>query len=224
MENLLIGHSYSFHQKPNKLIVMLHGYGDNAENFLHLANSIDILDWKAHYLSLSAPSLIPNYPNGNQWFDLYPNNIYIEEAGPTEIQIIKKEVEDVIVRIEKTIKYHLNNLGLHFNNCMVLGFSQGGMITYELGNFCNESLGALGILSGRIMEKKTINNLALKKTPIFISHGDQDDVISIKNFYESCTFLKENKCNFESHELYGDTHTISANAILLLQKFIKKNL
>ena len=105
-----------------------------------------------------------------------------------------------------------------------MGFSQGGMMTFELGNFCQERLGALAILSGRIMEQTIINNEKLKQTPIFISHGDQDDVLPVTNFYQSKKYLKKNKCLFEAHELMGDTHTISPKAINLLQEFIKKYL
>ena len=38
------------------------------------------------------------------------------------------------------------------------------------------------------------------------------------------TILNETKINFEEHLLEGVTHTISTEAIDLLQKFIKKNL
>ena len=37
MDNILLGPSISKHDKPKKLMVMLHGYGDNAANFIHLA-------------------------------------------------------------------------------------------------------------------------------------------------------------------------------------------
>ena len=109
-------------------------------------------------------------------------------------------------------------------DCLVMGFSQGGMMTFELGNSCQERLGALAILSGRIMEQTIINNESLKQTPIFISHGDQDDVLPVTNFYQSKTYLQNNNCLFEAHELMGDTHTISPKAMTLLQEFIKKNL
>ena len=105
-----------------------------------------------------------------------------------------------------------------------MGFSQGGMMTFELGNSCQERLGALAILSGRIMEQTNINNVSLKQTPIFISHGDQDDVLHITNFYQSKTYLQNNNCTFEAHEIKDDTHTISPKAINLLQEFIKKYL
>ena len=109
-------------------------------------------------------------------------------------------------------------------DCLVMGFSQGGIMTFELGNSYKECLGALAILSGRIMEQTIINNESLKQTPIFISHGDQDDVLPVTNFYQSKTYLQNNNYLFEAHELMGDTHTISPKAMNLLQEFIKKNL
>ena len=224
MSDLLTGPSYSLHSKAKKLIVMLHGYGDTAENFIYIANQLDHEEWGAQYISLNAPETIPNYPMGNQWFNIYPNGIYISDAGPNEVAIIRQGVKKALEKIELTIKYHLNLLGLTFKDCLVMGFSQGGMMTFELGNACHESLGALAILSGRIMEQTKINNESFKQTPIFISHGDQDDVLHVTNLYQSKNYLKNNNCLFEAHEIKGDTHTISPKAITLLQKFIKKYL
>ena len=224
MSELLTGPSYSLHSKAKKLIVMLHGYGDIAENFIYIANQLDQEEWGAQYISLNAPETIPNYPMGNQWFDIYPNGIYISDAGPNEVAIIRQGVKKVLEKIELTIKYYINLLGLTFKDCLVMGFSQGGMMTFELGNACSERLGAIAILSGRIMEQNKINNESFKQTPIFISHGNQDDVLHVTNFYQSKAYLKNNNCLFEAHEIIGDTHTISPKAITLLQKFIKKYL
>ena len=79
--------------------------------------------------------------------------------------------------------------------------------------------------------KWNLNNLSslfediITRTPgRFISHGDSDDVLPIKVYEQACNFLKKNKLLYESYKLKNDTHTISPNAINLLQKFIKKNL
>ena len=103
-----------------------------------------------------------------------------------------------------------------------MGFSQGGMMTFEVGNQLSEKIGGLIILSGRIMKEGPIKNSILKKTPIFILHGEQDEVIPIQSYYESIEYLKTNKCNFESHAISSDGHNISPEAITLLQNFIKK--
>ena len=222
MTEILNGPSISKHDKPKKLIFMLHGYGDNAANFLHLAHPIDKDEWEAQYIALNGPGIISGNFMGYQWFDLYPNGIYIAEAGPKEFHIIQKEVKNVVNKIVNTMKKYCESLNLKLSDCILMGFSQGGMMTFEVGNFLKEKLAGLVILSGRIMKQDSINNSILQKTPIFISHGENDDVIPIKSFHNSTNYLSSNKCNFESHILPIDGHNISPEAIILLQKFIKK--
>ena len=161
---------------------------------------------------------------GREWFNLYPNGIYITEAGAKEIKAIRFEVLLALNKIESTIKNFTDKFSLKFSDCFVVGFSQGGMMTFELGNYLNQQLGGLAIISGRIFDERVINNINFLQTPLFISHGDKDDVLPIKNFYKSCDFLKKNQFNYESYLLKGVRHTISPETIDLLQKFIKKNL
>ena len=222
--NILSGSSFYPNSNPKKLIFMLHGYGDNAENFIHVASALHRPEWQANYIALNAPSIIPNYPSGRQWFDLYPNGIYISDVGPDEIKIIRSDVLNIVKKIENTIIDFKDQYAINFSDCLVMGFSQGGIMTFELGHYLDKRLAGLAIISGRIMEDRDINNLNFLQTPFFISHGDKDEVLPIKNYYNSCEFLKKNKFNFEEHLLEGVSHTISLEAIDLLQKFIKKNL
>ena len=221
---ILNGQSFLQHENPQKLIFMLHGYGDSAENFIHVANSFDHLDFRANYFALNAPLVIPNYPLGRQWFDLYPNGIYIADAGFKEIKIIQSEILKANQMLKNTINKTIDKYKLSYKDCFLLGFSQGGIMTFEFGNYSSNSLGGLAILSGRIMTEDIVTNKSLIKTPIFITHGDSDDVLPIKVYEQACNFLQKNKLLYESYKLKGDTHMISPNAINLLQKFIKKNL
>jgi len=222
MTDFLKEFAFSRHSNPSKLIVMLHGYGDNAENFINIVNYLDKQEWNAQYIALNAPSSVPNYPTGYQWFDIYPNGKYISEASPKEILAIRQEVRVAIKKIEININNNLKKFKLNHNKCILLGFSQGGIMAFEFGNYFQHTLGVIAIFSGRVMNEKKINNKYLKKTPIFISHGNQDDILNIDNFYKSTDYLKKNNFNFESHEIKGDTHTISEKSIQLFQKFIKK--
>ena len=224
---ILSGPSFSPNSNPKKLIFLLHGYGDNADNFIHIASALHNSEWQANYFALNAPAIIPNYPMGRQWFDIYPNGIYISDASSKEINAIRSEVLIAVRLIENTIKRIKEKYRLSFSDCFVMGFSQGGIMTFELGNYLKVKFAGLAIISGRIMEKRDENDIINSNflhTPLFISHGDKDDVLPIKNFYKSCNFLKKNKFNFEDHLLIGDNHTISPKVIALLHKFIKKNL
>ena len=222
MVDILNGHSFSRHDNPKKLIFMLHGYGDNAANFMHLAQLIDQEEWQAAYLALNAPGAISGNSMGYQWFDLYPNGVYITEAGPKEYEQINKEVNESVTKIINTIDQYYESLKLTYADCFLMGFSQGGMMAFEVGNVLQKKFAGLGILSGRIMTNIPIKNDRLRETPIFISHGELDQVIPIKSYYQSAEFLQKNKCNFESHVLSQDEHNISPETITLLQKFIKK--
>ena len=64
-----------------------------AANFMHLAHPIDQDDWMVQYIALNGPGFIPGNVMGYQWFDLYPNGIYIADAGPREFQQIQKEID-----------------------------------------------------------------------------------------------------------------------------------
>ena len=154
MDNLLTGPSISRHDKPSKLMVMLHGYGDNAANFMHIAEPLDQEDWGMHYISLNAPTTIMGNPMGYQWFDLYPGGVYIAQAGPKEYELVNKEIEQAVRSLKETIKYSLEQLELKIQDCFVMGFSQGGIITFELARRMLEKFAGIGILSGRIIQKE----------------------------------------------------------------------
>ena len=121
MENseILNGPSFCPTEKPTKLIFLLHGYGDNGDNFVHIAGNFNHEELNAHYIALNAPNLIANYPTGREWFNLYPNNIYISDAGPEEIKIIRSEIRVSTKKIFNTINIIKNKYKLKFSDCFV---------------------------------------------------------------------------------------------------------
>ena len=62
---ILEGPSFCPIEKPKKLIFLLHGYGDNADNFVHIAGNFSHEELSANYFALNAPNLIANYPTGS---------------------------------------------------------------------------------------------------------------------------------------------------------------
>ena len=53
MENseILNGPSFCPTEKPTKLIFLLHGYGDNGDNFVHIAGNFNHEELNAHYFA-----------------------------------------------------------------------------------------------------------------------------------------------------------------------------
>ena len=224
MDNILFGPSISKHDKPKKLMIMLHGYGDNAANFIHLAEPLDQDEWGMHYVALNAPSIMPGNPMGYQWFDLYLNGVYISDVGPKEFEFFRNLINENVKKIYNTISLLINDLNIEMSDCFVMGFSQGGMMAFELGQILQNQLAGLAIISSKIISKENKPNNAFLKTPIFISHGGQDAVLPISNYNESLEVLKKYNYNYENYLIEKDEHTMSQETITFLQNFIKKNI
>ena len=224
MVDILKGPSITKHQNPKKLMIMLHGYGDNATNFIQIAQLIDEYDWGMKYVALNAPDTIQDYPMGNEWFQLYLNGTHISNAGAKEYDVIKKKISENVEKIHNSTSLLLENLNLNMSDCFVMGFSQGGMMAFELGQILQKQLAGLAIISSRIISKEHKPNNMFLKTPIFISHGGQDSVLPVSNYNDSLKVLKNYNYNFENYLIEKDEHTMSQETITFLQKFIKKNI
>ena len=224
MDNILKGPSITKHQNPKKLMIMLHGYGDNANNFIQIANLIDQDNFGMKYVALNAPDTIQDYLTGYEWFQLYLNGTHISNAGAKEYDVVKNKISENVEKIYNSISLLLENLDLNTSDCFVMGFSQGGMMAFELGQILQKQIAGLAIISSRIISKEHKPNNAFLKTPIFISHGGQDVVLPISNYNESVQVLKKYKYNFENYLIEKDVHTMSQQTIALFQNFIKKNI
>ncbi len=224
MVDILKGQTFTKHQNPKKLMIMLHGYGDNATNFIQIASLIDQFDWGMKYIALNAPDTIQDYPMGYEWFQLYLNGTHISKARGKEYHVAKKKISENIEKINNSISLLLENLNLNMSDCFVMGFSQGGMMAFELGKILQKQLAGLAIISSRIISKEYKPNNAFLKTPIFISHGGQDAVLPISNYNESIKVLKNYNYRYENYLIEKDEHTMSQETITLFQNFIKKNI
>ena len=220
----LKGPSFEPNENPEKLVFLLHGYGDNGENFIPLAQHLYDSNYNINFYAPNAPSFVPQYPTGRQWFDLYPNGINFNEAGPLEKELLKK---DCFLSL-KLIKDYVNALcskhKLEYKDCFIIGFSQGAMMSFEFGKYVDELIGGCVLLSGRILPSDKHKKKNFVKTPILIIHGDQDTVLEPKYFYEACDILKNCNFSFDSYLIKDEGHTISADILNLTKNFIKKHI
>ena len=97
-------------------------------------------------------------------------------------------------------------------------------MAFELGQILQKQLAGLAIISSRIISKEHKPNNMFLKTPIFISHGEQDSVLPVSNYNDSLKVLKNYNYNFENYLIEKDEHTMSQETITFLQNFIKKNI
>ena len=220
----LISTSLETTNSPSKICILLHGYGDNAENFISITRDLLIPELKINFYVPNAPSFVPQYPTGRQWFDLYPNGINFNDAGPKEKEMMKKDCESSLELIKNFTENLCKKLKLTLQDCFIIGFSQGAMMAFEFGKYVDKKFAGCALISGRILPSDNHAKNVFSKTPIIIIHGDQDTVLEPKYFDEACSILKNQGYFYEDHLLVNEAHTISNNATKLIKNFIKKNL
>ena len=116
MVDILKGPSLTKHQNPKKLMIMLHGYGDNATNFIQIANLIDQDDWGMKYVALNAPDTIQDYPMGYEWFQLYLNGTHISNASAKEYDVSKKKISENIEKIYFDLEKNIDTGEIFISN------------------------------------------------------------------------------------------------------------
>ncbi len=198
----------------NNVIVLLHGYGGDGKDISMLT-----LNWKRHL-----PNTVFICPNGHepcaintlgyQWFDLTKDDpdYILNESLIAEKKIIKflEEIKE---------EYNVKN-----KNIVLSGFSQGCMMSINVGLTAEEPFCCVVGFSGKIID---IENLRMRRknlTNTLLVHGDQDDIVSPTHLLETKDFLLREKINVETHMIKNCGHHIPIEASSIALNYILKNI
>ena len=200
--------------KINSVIILLHGYGGDGKDISMLS-----LNWKRFL-----PNTIffcPNghekcqiNPNGYQWFDL-------SNDDPKYILNESLKAEKILNNYINEIK---NELDIKNSQICLSGFSQGCMMSINLGLTSNEKYNCVVGFSGKIIDQKNLSERITSKTNTLLIHGDQDQIVSPTNLLNSKDFLLRHKINIQTKMIKNCDHHIPIEASSLALKFIKDNL
>ena len=200
--------------KINNAIILLHGYGGDANDISALT-----FNWKRFlpetiFICPNGHELCPINPNGFQWFDLEKNdkNYILEESIKAE-----KKINLFINEIKS--EYNLNN-----SNICISGFSQGSMMSINLGLTAKENFNCIVGFSGKIIDKENISKRITSKTKMLLIHGDQDVVVPPSHLLEAKDFLIRQKVNIKTKMIENCGHNIPIEASSIALNYIKKNL
>ena len=194
-------------------IMLLHGYGGDGKDISMLS-----LNWKRFltntvFLCPDAHERCPVNPNGFQWFDLTKeDHQYILE------QSIKAEnqLHQFIDEVKK--EYNLKN-----SEICLCGFSQGCMMSINLGLTSNENLNCIVGFSGKIINKNDLSRRKISNTKMLLLHGDIDEVVPSVNLLEAKDFLIRNNIEVETNMIKNCGHHIPVEGSSLALEYIKKN-
>ena len=198
--------------KIKNAIILLHGYGGDGADISSIAHTWRRFIDNTIFLCPDGHQTCKLNPNGFQWFDLSidDQNYVVSEAKKAEKILI-----EYIEQIKK--KYNLDN-----SQIILSGFSQGCMMSINLGLVCNESFKSVIGFSGKIIDKDDLKKRIISKTDMLLFHGDADEVVPPSNLLEVKDFLERNKIKVDVNMIKNCSHHIPIEAMSLALKYIKK--
>ena len=194
-------------------VILLHGYGGTGKDISMLT-----LNWKRFlpntvFLCPDGYERCSINPNGFQWFDLSQDdpNYILEESKKSE-----KKINEFIKEVKKN--YNLKN-----SQICLSGFSQGCMMSINLGLTTNENYNCVVGFSGKIIDKKDLLKRKTSSTKMLLIHGDMDAVVPSNNLLEAKDFMIRNNIQVETKLIKNCDHHIPIEASSLALNYIKNN-
>ena len=195
-------------------IILFHGYGGDSNDI-----SVLPLNWKRFlpntiFISPDGHQRCSINPNGFQWFDLSKDDPkYILEESIKAEEKLKVFIEEI------KNEYSLDN-----SKICLSGFSQGCMMSINIGLTSNKNFNCIVGFSGKIINKENLSRRITSKTKMLLIHGDLDAVVPSNHLLEAKDFLIRNKIDAETKIIKNCDHHIPIEASSIALNYIKKNL
>ncbi|MFP3496539.1 alpha/beta fold hydrolase [Pseudomonas sp. SIMBA_059] len=196
------------------LVIFLHGFGSNEEDLFGIKDALRST-WT--YLSVRAP--MPVDPSGYRWFARKPGDgDYDGETA--DLQRSARLIEDFVT--QATAKYHTQS-----DRVFLVGFSQGAIMSYEVGLRKPALVRGIAALSGSVLpvlKAELKPDAALDKLAIFIGHGTLDQALPYTAATRANDVLLGLGLKPEFHGYMGMPHTVSEAEIQDLKAWLEKSL
>ena len=201
-------------EEINSAIILLHGYGGDGKDISMLS-----LNWKRYlpntiFLCPDGHEVCPINPSGYQWFDLTKEDpkYIIKESLKAE-----KKLNEFLKEVKN--KYNLKN-----DKICLSGFSQGCMMSINLGLTADKEYNCVVGFSGKIIDQDDLKSRKKVSTNTLLIHGDADQVVSPNYLLEAKDFLIRNNVEIETHLIKNCDHHIPIEASSLALNYILKRI
>jgi len=183
-------------QQNKQLLILLHGMNSNTEIWNDFTKSVDN---KTLMVAVEAP--IKTEINSYRWYDI---DVSKKPFKSDVNQMVKStnRIKDLIVKLKIQHKIETGNI-------IIAGFSQGAILSLNLGLSHPELVSGIGIFSGMLPEKiEERMSKDIKDLPVFLTHGSEDKGIDFSLAEKTNSFLKNKSANVKM-TVEKSGHTIS---------------
>ena len=200
--------------KIKNAVILLHGYGGDGKDISMLS-----LNWKRHmpntvFICPNGHETCVVNPTGYQWFDLTKEDpSYILDQSI----IAENKIKQFIEEIKK--EYNLTH-----NQICLSGFSQGCMMSLNVGLTSREKFLCIVGFSGKIINQDNLKERINNSTDTLLIHGDVDQVVPSIHLLEAKDFLIRNSVEVETLLIKDCDHHIPLKASSTALNYILKKI
>ena len=193
-------------------VILLHGYGGDGKDISMLS-----LNWKRHmpntvFICPNGHEACSINPSGYQWFDL-------TKEDPEYILQQSIKAENKINQFIREIRKEFN---LTNNQICLSGFSQGCMMSLNVGLTAEENFSCIVGFSGKIIDKDNLKDRIKNSTKTLLIHGDMDQVVPSIHLLEAKDFLIRNNVEVQTLLIKNCDHHIPIEASSTALNYILK--
>ena len=201
-------------EKPKKAIILCHGYGGDGKDIGTLA-----FNWQRFlpgviFLCPNAPEVCSLNPNGFQWFD---HTIEKEEIILEKTLVAEEKLNLFLDQV-------LDNFQLEPKDLALVGFSQGCMISIQVGLKNKKQINCIIGYSGKVINQKHLSEHINSKPKFFLMHGDRDTIVPPIHLLESKEYFTNYGIKIKTKLFKNCEHRIPVEGSSLGLGFLRKNL
>jgi len=196
---------------PTASVIILHGLGADGNDFVPFCKELKLGGIDPVRFVLPSAPVIPVSINGGYemraWYDILPTSDLArreDEGG------LRQSLQRVNALIEREIAR-----GIPASRIVLMGFSQGCAMTLMTGLRFGQRLAGLVALSGYLPLLPTTadeRSVANADVPIFMAHGQQDDVVLMSRGQAARTHLQGLGYPIEWHD-YPMPHSLCMDEV-----------
>jgi phospholipase/carboxylesterase len=217
MRELRFGRKGPAKGQAKSLLVFLHGYGANGADLLGLADVMGPHLPGVAFVAPDAPEPCRGGGFGFQWFPVP----WIDGSAQGEADA---GLEASTADLQSFLDARLAEEGLTADRLMLVGFSQGSMMSMHVAPRRDAEVAGIVAISGRLLRPERLAAEARVKPPVLLMHGDQDPVVPFSDMAQAGDALVAAGFPTYGHVMKGTGHGIAPDGVGMALNFIRERL
>ena len=200
--------------KIKNALILLHGYGGDGKDISMLS-----INWK-RYL----PNTVFICPNGHEPCAINPSGFLWFDLTNDDPNYILDESIKAEKKLNKFINEVKSEFDLSNSEIILSGFSQGCMMSINLGLTADKEYNCVIGFSGKIINQENLKSRKKVSTKTLLIHGELDQVVQPHFMLEAKDFFIRNNIEIETHLINNCDHNIPIKASSIALNYILKKI